>query len=109
MPKALSMRRTLRAEIKVRLIQALVKSLGKRDFDLVNAQVFLLKFGGAHLYRGDELVDTRIWAAVHFGHPSRAMTEEPLVKVTLTRDQWLLVLANVEECNRLVGREESDA
>lgn len=95
-----SMRRSLGATVRIRLIQALVKSLGKRNFNLVNGQVFHLRFG--RLERRDQdgnVIDIRIQAGFHFGHASRLSTDEPLMKLVITKDQWANVQANVDEIN----------
>lgn len=93
------MRPTLGAQVKIHLIRALVKSLGTRNFSLVNAQVFQLRFGVLLRDRGDEVNEYRIRAGIHFGHPSRITIDEPLVAVHMTEDMWQSVLANVDEIN----------
>lgn len=99
------MRLSLGARVKVRLIQALVASLGKRNFSLPNGQVFHLRY--QLIARVDPVTGKtvgpkeffKVVAGIHFGHASRLKTDPPLVKITMDMNQWPLVLANVEEIN----------
>lgn len=102
-------KRTWRATVKVLLTRALFKSL-RKDLSLPNGQVFHLRFGvtarvdpttkkvlGVHSVR----------ASFHFGHASQRTTfDEPLLFMNMDRNQWPVVLANVDEINSKIEEAE---
>jgi hypothetical protein len=105
-------RRTLSAELKVRLIRALVKSLSKRNVSLPNGQVFHLKFGMVARIdpETDKILEIgKIQAAFHFGHASRLVTDPPLLQMHVTVDTWRnVLLANVDEINEKLKEVEHE-